>query len=85
MVDFNVIEKSELERNYTTRGGRIDVESEEKAVQEERERSKLLVIYTSLSDTPSSPREPAEPYSGEQASEKSFGIPNPEHFTKVRY
>jgi len=83
VVDLSVIDKSEHERNYSARGGIIEVESQEKAVQEERERSKLLVIYTSLSDIPSSPREPAEPYAGEQTVEKSFGTPSPESLTMV--
>lgn len=85
MVDLSVMDKAEHERNYCARGGKIEVESQEKAVQQERERSKLLVIYTSFSDIPSSPREPAEPYTGEQTVEKDFGAPNPESVTKVTF
>lgn len=85
MIDFSVIDKDQLERSCSTRGGTKEVESHEKVVQEERERSKLLVIYTSLSDIPSSPREPAEPYTGEQTTEKDFGSPNPESVTKVTW
>ena len=84
-MDFSVIEKSERERNYSTRGGEIEVKSEEKTVQEDRERSKLLVIYTSLSDVPSSPREPLELFSGEPSVEQLFGNPKPESATKVSH
>lgn len=83
MVDFSVIEKGELERNCSSRGGEVEVASPESAIQEERERSTLLVVYTSLSDIPPSPREPSEPIAGEPSVEREFGKPKPGSATKV--
>lgn len=88
VVDFGVIAKSELQQNYSIRGGQMEVSSQDRAVQEEREQSKLLVIYTSLSDIPPSPREPPEPLSDEPSvlsAEKEFGAPKADSFTKVTY
>ena len=76
VVDFSVIEVDELARNYETRGGNVEVKSYERAVQEQRELNTLMVIYTASSDIPTSPREPADPYSGENVEEQSFGDPN---------
>lgn len=81
MVDFTVIEPEELERNCITRGGKAEVKSAERAVQEQREQSTLMVHYTTLADIPSSPREPTDPFSGDVSTEKPFGDPTEE--TKV--
>ena len=81
MVDFSVIEADELARNCSTRGGNMEVKSHERAVQEQRELTTLMVIYTSSSDIPPSPREPSNPYSGEPVEERMFGSPPEE--TKV--
>lgn len=81
-MDFSVIEPNELARNCVTRGGKVDVKSPERAVQEQRELTTLMAFYTSLSDAPSSPREPADPFSGEPSIERMFGAPQEE--TKVR-
>lgn len=80
MVDFSVVEKDELERNCETKGGKLEVNSRERAVQEQRELTTLMVIYTTSSDIPSSPREPVDPYTGEGdgVNLKSFGEPNEE-------
>lgn len=81
MVDFSVIEPDELERNSITKGGKVEVKSPEGALQEQREQNTLMVIYTTPSDIPSSPREPSDPYSGVVVTEQSFGEPTEE--TKV--
>lgn len=78
VVDFSVVEKDELERNCVTKGGKMEINSRERAVQEQRELTTLMVIYTTSSDIPSSPREPADPYSGEVVTEQLFGEPNEE-------
>lgn len=54
----------------------MEVKSLERAIQEQRELSTLMVVYTSLADIPTSPREPSDPYSGEQAQELMFGTPD---------
>lgn len=81
-VDFSVIDPGELARNYTNRGGKAEVKSDERKVQEQREMSTLMVIYTTPSDIPPSPREPSEPFTGDTLMEESFGAPNEQ--TKVR-
>ena len=81
MVDFSVVEPDELARNCSTRGGKVEVRSSERTVQEQRELTVLMAFYTSLSDVPLSPREPADPYSGEASTERMFGTPSDE--TKV--
>ena len=73
MVDFSVVDREERERNYCTRGGDVNVKSQERAIQEQRELTTLMVIYTTDSDIPPSPREPSDPYSGEPMTEVSFG------------
>lgn len=51
------------------------MKSDERRAQEQRELSTLMVIYTTPSDIPSSPREPSEPFAGETSMEESFGAP----------
>ena len=75
-MDFSLIEREERERNCNTRGGLVEVKSHERAIQEQRELSTLMVVYTSLADIPSSPREPSDPYTGEQSQELEFGPPS---------
>ncbi|MCJ1397186.1 hypothetical protein MMC11_000378 [Xylographa trunciseda] len=78
LVDFSVVEADELARNYSTRGGKVEVRSSERAIQEQRELTVLMAFYTSLSDVPLSPREPADPYSGDASIERMFGAPSDE-------
>lgn len=73
MTDFSEIENSELERNYSNRAGSREPVSSEKIVQQTRENSTLMAIYTSSADIPPSPREPADPYTGDFIPEQSFG------------
>lgn len=74
-MDFSLIEGEERERNCSTRGGLVEVKSQERAIQEQRELSTLMVVYTSIADIPPFPREPSDPYTGEQSQELSFGPP----------
>lgn len=57
------------------------MKSEERVVQDQRERTTLMVIYTSPYDIPSSPREPSESHSGDHLMEETFGTPIEEWFT----
>lgn len=77
-TDFSVVDEEQLARNYSNRGGRKEIESEERAAQEQRELSTLMVVYTNHSDIPFSPREPSDPFSGESVKEESFGAPSEE-------
>ena len=81
-IDFSVLPSEELAKNSTSRGGKAEITSPERAVQEQRELNTLMVVYSTHSDIPTSPREPSDPYSGEQVKEESFGQPY-EAYTKV--
>lgn len=80
-MDLSVVPSEELDRNYASRGGKLNPESEEKAVQEQRELNVLMVVYASPSDIPPSPREPIEQDTDDFSPEQSFGPPSDE--TKV--
>ena len=85
VVDFSDIDSAELDRNIITRGGKVEVKSEERAVQEQRELNTLMAFYASSADIPLTPREPAEPYSGETINFYEFGDASTrEDFIKVR-
>lgn len=53
-----MIESDERGRNFGKRGGINEAKSPEKAIQERREATTLMVVHTSASDIPPSPREP---------------------------
>ena len=69
-------------RNYVTRGGNLEPDSQESKIQEQRESSMLMVVYTSISDIPASPKEPAVENSQMRVEESKFGEPLPS--TKAR-
>ena len=81
-TDFSEIEDLEREKNYTTRGGKLEPESQERKIQEQRESSTLMVVYTSSSDIPFSPREPPAEDLHMRVEENKFGEPSPS--TKAR-
>ncbi|KAL8814194.1 MAG: hypothetical protein Q9223_006563, partial [Gallowayella weberi] len=82
LVDFSEIPPDEHERNFLARAGKNRAQSEEKAIQEARELNTLMVVYTSPSDIPPTPREPVEQDPDEFNPEQSFGAPADE--TKAR-
>ena len=49
------------------------MESQEKAVQQQRELETLYAIYTSPSDIPKTPKEPLDPFTGARSDEVPFG------------
>ena len=75
-IDFGDIGEEDLARNYTSRGGKLEVQSAERALQEQRELTTLVAIYTSPSDIPYSPREPPELFTSEVVQEENFGAPD---------
>ncbi len=70
------MDKEELDKIYASRGGPKNIESEERKIQDQREKNTLMVVYPSYSDIPSSPREPSDHEMGDPVSEKGFGSPN---------
>jgi hypothetical protein len=73
LIDFSTLPDEARADNYSTFGGKREPHSPEKSVQEQRELTTLIAIYTSPADIPFSPREPNDPYSGVPAEEKAFG------------
>ncbi|KAG9677114.1 hypothetical protein KCU95_g16145, partial [Aureobasidium melanogenum] len=74
LTDFSSVDVEERKRNYSRyAGGDLQPESAERVKREQYEASTLMVFYTDPSDIPPSPREPAEPYNGEEVSTKAFG------------
>ena len=82
-IDFSDLPADELAKNSTSRGGKAEIISSEREAQDQRESNTLMVVYSTHSDIPPSPREPSDPFSGEQKQEVSFGPPY-EDYTKVR-
>lgn len=80
-VDFSTVDKDERDRQFAPYGGgKLEPESKERAIREQYERDNLIVIYSSPSDIPPNPREPADPFNGEQGEPlRDFGVP-PEKF-----
>ena len=75
MIDFDVVEDTQRQQAYVTRGGLLEVRSPERVLQEQRETSRLLVVYTSPSDIPPSPSEPSEQPVEGPTTEVAFGQP----------
>ena len=84
MIDFTVIDSEELARSCSTRGGKVEIKSRERAIQEQRELTTLMAFYPTTSDIPLTPREPHDPYSGDRVEELMFGTPNEETLVSLR-
>ena len=80
-IDFSVLGDTVRGQNYQSRGGTLEAISAERATQNQRELTELMVHYTSLSGIPPSPREPSESSSGDHLMEESFGKSTEEWFT----
>ncbi|KAK0889942.1 hypothetical protein LTR02_015072 [Friedmanniomyces endolithicus] len=85
-VDFSVIDDDERARNYVQCGGKLELESAERAVREQYEANTLIVFYTDEKDIPPNPREPANPYDGEPTSTmKEFGAPEEKFALRAKH
>jgi hypothetical protein len=80
-VDFSTVDQDERARQYAPYGGgKLQPDSPERAIREQYERDNLIVVYLSPSDIPPNPREPADPFNGDQGLPlREFGEP-PEKF-----
>ncbi|KAI1737578.1 hypothetical protein F4680DRAFT_207899 [Xylaria scruposa] len=58
LFDYSVLHDDQREKNYVTRGGIREVDSEQKKIMEDYENRELMSIYTTLSEIPESPRSP---------------------------
>ncbi|QDS68325.1 hypothetical protein FKW77_010691 [Venturia effusa] len=76
-IDFTRISQDDRGRNYDPfGGGLLKPESPERQIQESREATTLMAFYAFKSDIPPCPREPADPYTGENVETKPFGEPD---------
>ncbi|CAF9917668.1 MAG: hypothetical protein GOMPHAMPRED_001345 [Gomphillus americanus] len=73
LIDHSDLPEDAKQDNYEAFGGSKKPTSPEKTVQEQRERSTLIAIYTSVADIPPCPKEPLDPYSGAIEKEVYFG------------
>ncbi|KAI1748071.1 hypothetical protein F4782DRAFT_386942 [Xylaria castorea] len=59
LLDYSVLHDDQREKNYVTRGGTREIDSEQKKVMQDYENRELMSIYTTLSEIPESPRSPS--------------------------
>ena len=85
-IDFTAVDSEERNRNYAPfGGGALEPESAERAVREHYEANTLIVFYAELSDIPLNPREPSDPYNGEQIETvKKLGAPEEKYAVRAR-
>ncbi|KAI3326809.1 hypothetical protein HD806DRAFT_418389 [Xylariaceae sp. AK1471] len=57
-IDDSILDNNQREKNYITRGGIREVNSEQKEAMKEYENRELMSIYTTLSEIPETPRSP---------------------------
>ncbi|KAI1274121.1 hypothetical protein F5Y07DRAFT_401767 [Xylaria sp. FL0933] len=57
-LDYSHLDATRREKNYVTRGGSREIDSEQKKVMEEYENRELMSIYTTFSEIPATPRSP---------------------------
>lgn len=57
-IDFSVLGEDILERNFTTRGGRVTFKTLQQQIQDRHEETELMIVYTDDGDIPLSSKEP---------------------------
>jgi len=57
-VDLGPIPAEKKEKTYTTRGGNLEVRTEQQRIMQERENTVLMALYTDPSDIPPTPKSP---------------------------
>jgi hypothetical protein len=77
-TDFSDVDREERDKNYSKyAGGKNEPESPERAAREQYEKDNLIVFYADASEIPPNPREPSDPYNGQQrGSATEFGKPD---------
>ncbi|OQO04363.1 hypothetical protein B0A48_10974 [Cryoendolithus antarcticus] len=85
-INFSPVDPEERNRLYAPYGGGpLKADSPETVQRKQYEASTLMVFYTDASEIPPNPREPADPYNGEQlGSSKQFGGPPEKYITRGR-
>ncbi|KAK7746329.1 hypothetical protein SLS53_002288 [Cytospora paraplurivora] len=57
-IDFSSLPQDQRDKNFVTRGGLVDFQTEQQKFIAERENKELMVIYTDPSDIPPTPKSP---------------------------
>ncbi|KAK5114595.1 hypothetical protein LTR85_010172 [Meristemomyces frigidus] len=85
-IDFSDVELEERKRNYSKYGGgELVPDSAERAAREQYEADTLIVFYADGKDIPPNPREPNDPYTGNQATDgKTFGAMDPKFAARAK-
>jgi len=76
--DYSQLDENQKQKNYVTRGGTREINSEQKKVMEEYENRELMTIYTTLSEIPDTPRSPQRKADEPFAQARLGGLP-PNH------
>lgn len=86
-VDFSTVDQEDRDRQYAPYGGgKLQPDSPERKIREQYERDNLIVIYSDASEIPPNPREPADPYNGEEAGPcMEFGAPPDHYFRRANH
>ena len=58
-IDFSNLPEDVRNRNVTSRGGLVEIRTPQQEIQENREQTELMVVYTHASDIPDSAKEPS--------------------------
>ncbi|MBE7180280.1 MAG: hypothetical protein INR71_03565 [Terriglobus roseus] len=83
-VDFEHINKNHRLTSYDRFGGFKRPVSKESDVQDQHESNTLLAVYLNQAEIPPNPREPADPYTGDDVVEtKEFGKPPQDVLTRA--
>ena len=85
-IDFKNVDPEERAKNYAHRGGgKLEVESKERADRDYYDANNLIVFYTTPEDIPPSPREPSNPYTGDAVENaRDFGAPDEKFAARAR-
>ncbi|KAI4154274.1 MAG: hypothetical protein LQ340_001778 [Diploschistes diacapsis] len=84
LVDFSDLPELARSQNCPRYGGKQEVASPQRTVQQQRELTTLIAVYPTTLDIPYSPREPAEPYSGFGQTEMPFGAGVDEKWQRLK-
>ncbi|KAK5117005.1 hypothetical protein LTR62_006726 [Meristemomyces frigidus] len=88
LINFGDVDPEERNRNYSQRGGgKLQLESPERAVREQYEADVLIVVYADVEDIPPNPREPSDigGQSEQQGEMKYLGQPEQRFAERARH
>ncbi|KXL46086.1 hypothetical protein M433DRAFT_228237 [Acidomyces richmondensis BFW] len=84
-IDFSVVDPEERQKVYSKFGGPLEPESSERVIRARHEANTLMVFYGDENAIPPNPREPSDPYNGDQSiGSKDFGRPEQTWYDRVQ-